>query len=114
MIAPTVRDGAIMLDEVQGVDDLPIGWTDEQDAAVYRLRRHDARSLFQYAVGPASPRRFLSPPRRRLWSAERSVAGFEVSEERAEPPAYAFVGVRACELAAIAVQDRILRDGDVP
>ena len=31
-----------------------------------------------------------------------------------EPPPYAFVGVRACELAAIAVQDRVLRDGPHP
>jgi hypothetical protein len=30
VIAPTVRDGAIVLDEVAGVADLPIGWSDEQ------------------------------------------------------------------------------------
>ena len=36
--------GAIVLDEVQGVDDLPVGWTDEQEAATYRVVAGDVRS----------------------------------------------------------------------
>jgi ferredoxin len=115
VIAPTVRDGAIVLDEVRDVSALPMGWTDEQEAATYRLRRGDDRSLFAYAVGPSSPRRFLSPPRRTLWSAVRvGHDGFELVDDVVEPPPYAFVGVRACELAAIGVQDRVLRDGPHP
>jgi ferredoxin len=100
-----------VLDEVHHVEDLPIGWSDQQDAATYRLRRPDGKALFSYAVGPTSPRRFLSPPRRRLWSAERTTGGFAVVDEPEAPAAYAFLAVRACELAAIAVQDRVLQDG---
>ncbi len=114
VIAPTVRDGAIVLDEVRRVEDLPIGWTDEQDAATYRLTRTAGRSLFDYAVGPFSPRRYLSEPRRTLWSARRTDDGFELADDEPAPPPYAFVGVRACELAAVAVQDRVLRDGPHP
>ena len=114
VIAPTVRDGAIVLDQVHDVSALPIGWTDEQEAATYRLRRGDGRSLFAYAVGPSSPRRFLSPPSRTLWSAVRVDDGFELVDDVVEPPPYAFVGVRVCEMAAIAVQDRVLRDGPHP
>jgi ferredoxin len=40
--------------------------------------------------------------------------GFELVDDVVEPPAYAFVGLKACELAAIAVQDRVLRDGTHP
>jgi hypothetical protein len=79
VIAPTVRDGAIVLDEVAGVADLPIGWSDEQEAATYRLHRNGSRSLFAYAVGPYSPRRYLSEPRRTLWSARRTDDGFELA-----------------------------------
>jgi ferredoxin len=114
VIAPTVRDGAIVLDHVHGVAALPVGWTDEQEAASYRLHRRDDRSLFAYAVGPHSPRRYLSAPSRTLWSAVRIGNGFELDDDVADPPPYAFVGVRACELAAIAVQDRVLRDGSHP
>lgn len=93
---------------------MPRGWTDEQEAGVYRLRRRDDDALFGYAVGPQSPRRYLSPPRHRLWSATGSAAGGFTVDEPAPPPRYAFVGVRACELAAVAVQDHVLRDGRFP
>ena len=43
-----------MLAELQGSDDLPAGWTDEQDGGTYRLRRRDDDALFGYAVGPHS------------------------------------------------------------
>ena len=37
VIGPTARDGAIVYDELTGLDDLPAGWTDHQDAGTYRL-----------------------------------------------------------------------------
>ena len=114
VIAPTLRDSAILLDEVQKVTDLPIGWTDEQEPATYRVKAHDGRSLFVYAVGPRSPRRYLSTPRRTLWSGQRTAEGFAIEVARPDAPRYAFIGVKACELAAVAVHDRVLRDGPHP
>ena len=114
VVGPRVRNGAIVLDELQRAADLPVGWTDDQEAATYRLHRRDERSLFAYAVGPQSPRRYLSPPKKTLWSALRIEGGFDFHDDVTEPPPYAFVGVKACELAAIAVQDRVLRDGPHP
>jgi ferredoxin len=114
VIAPTVRDGAIVLDEVRRVTDLPVGWSDEQDAATYRAYERGGRSLFHYAVGPTSPRRYLTPPTQVLWSARRSDDGFELDDAPPSPPPRAFIGVRACELAAVAVQDHVLRDGRHP
>lgn len=114
VIGPRVRENAIVLDEIHAASDLPVGWTDEQEAATYRVHRRDDRSLFAYAVGPYSPRRYLSPPKKTLWSAQRTEDGFELVDDASDPPPYAFIGVRACELAAIAVQDRVLRDGPYP
>ena len=114
VIGPRRRGAAIGLDEIHAVDDLPVGWTDEQEAATYRVVAGDGRSLFGYAVGPQSPRRYLSPPRRTLWTGERVGLDFLVKVKDADPPAYAFLGIRACELAAVAVQDRVLRDGRYP
>ena len=61
-IGPTVRDDAIVYDEIEAIDDLPRGWTDEQDGGHYRLKRRDDDALFGYAVGPHSWKRFLHPP----------------------------------------------------
>jgi ferredoxin len=115
VIGPTMRDGAIGLDELASVDDLPAGWTDEQDGGSYRLRRRDDGALFGYAVGPHSWKRFLFPPSTLLWRANRDGDGMEISEARPEPaPRYAFVGARGCDLAAIAVQDRVFLEGRFP
>jgi hypothetical protein len=115
LIGPTVRDGAIVYDEIGSCDDLPAGWTDEQDGGSYRLRRREDEALFGYAVGPQSWKRFLHPPELTLWRARRGADGeLEVSEEAPEAPSYAFIGVRSCELHAIAIQDRVLMEGEFP
>ncbi len=115
LIGPTVRDGAIVYDGIASGDDLPVGWTDEQDGGTYRLRRRDDEALFGYAVGPQSWKRFLHPPELNLWRARRGADGeLEVTEESDDPPAYAFIGVRSCELHAIAIQDRVLMEGAYP
>jgi formate hydrogenlyase subunit 6/NADH:ubiquinone oxidoreductase subunit I len=111
VIGPTVRDGAIVYDEIAAVDDLPAGKTDEQSGGKYRLRDRSDGALFGYAVGPDSWKRLLHPPRVRLFRAERRGAGFDVVEEPQDPPRWAFFGVRPCELAAIAVQDRVFLGG---
>ena len=71
VVGPKLRDQAIVYDDIGGVDDLPAGWTDEQDGGRYRLERRDDDALFGYAVGPHSWKKFLHPPRLRLWRAER-------------------------------------------
>jgi sulfhydrogenase subunit beta (sulfur reductase) len=107
-IGPTVRDGAIVYDAIRTTADLPVGWTDEQEGGIYRLkRRHDA-ALFGYTVGPHSWKRFLHPPARRVWRAERTEGAVRFIPEQEPAPRYAFIGVRACELRAIAMQDRVL------
>ena len=61
VIGPTVRDGAIVLDHIDGVHDLPAGWTDEQEAGHYRLRPRADGALFGWAVGAHSWRQLLFP-----------------------------------------------------
>ena len=39
LIGPTVRDGAIVYDDISTSADLPAGWTDDQDGGSYRLQR---------------------------------------------------------------------------
>jgi ferredoxin len=106
-----VRDGAIIYDDLASTAELPAGWTDTQDGGTYRLtRRHDA-ALFGYAVGPRSWKHFLHPSTLRLWQARREGRGFQVVPESQDPPRFAFIGVRSCELHAIAVQDRVFLHG---
>ena len=111
---PTVRDQAIVYDDIDGVDDLPAGWTDEQEGATYRLKRRDDDALFGYVVGPQSWKKYLHPPRRSLWRASRDANGIAVTPEPEPDTRFAFIGVRACELAAIGIQDRVFLGGKYP
>jgi ferredoxin len=111
LLGPTVRDGAIVLDEIGAAKDLPVGWTDEQDGGRYRLRRREDDALFGYAVGAHAWKRYLHPPAVVRWRARRTEGGFVAEPEKTPPPRYAFVGVRPCELAAILVQDRVFLGG---
>src|SRR4029079_1517478 len=103
VIGPTVSDNAIILAELTTADDLPCGWGVDVGPGHYRLRRRDDDALFGHSAGPQSWKQFLHPPRQQLWSSD--------GIENHEPPRYAFIGVRACDLSAIAILNGVLGEG---
>src|SRR6516165_7111966 len=111
VIGPTIRDGAIVYDRIARLDELPVGWTDQQDGGRYGLERRGYEALFGYAVGPHSWKRFLHPPIEPLWQARREGDGFTIVESQWAAEPLAFIGVRACELRAIAIHDRVFLSG---
>ncbi len=111
VVGPTLGDQAIIYDDIESVDELPQGWIDEQDGGHYRLVESGDGSFFSYVVGPQSWKKYLHPPVQTLWRARHDGTGVEVTPEPAEEERFAFIGVRGCELQAIAVQDRVLLQG---
>jgi ferredoxin len=107
VIGPTLRDGAIVLAELSSGTDLPDGWGVEVAPGSYRVHRRGDRAVFGYATGQQSWKQFLHPPRRAIWSSE----GVAFSPASDRPPRYAFLGVRACDLAAIEVLGGVLGNG---
>jgi ferredoxin len=104
VIGPTVRDDAIVLAELSSGEDLPSGWGVESAPGHYRLRRRGDAAVFAHSAGSQSWKQFLHPPRQPLWSVDGD--GFSPAPE--EPVRYAFLGVRACDLAAIAKLGAVL------
>ncbi len=112
VVGPTVRNGAIVLDEIESAEALPWGTGAEQQAATYRLAPRDDGAAFGWAVGPHSWKGELLPSRVRLWRARRDGDGLPVVEEEPKPERpLALLGVRPCDLQAIAIQDRVLLGG---
>jgi ferredoxin len=110
LIGPTVRDGAIVLDRIDGPADLPAGVGEEQGPGSYRLTRRDDARVFGWAHGPDSGKRFLFPARELLATVRRNGSVSVEAPEEERP--YAFVGLRSCDLHAIAVQDRVFMELD--
>ena len=113
LVGPTVRDGAIVLDDVEGVEDLPVGVREEQGPGTYRLTRRDDDRVFGWAHGPDAGKRFLFPARELLATISRDGDGsMHVEPDPDDDRPLAFLGLRSCDLHAIAVQDRVFMDLD--
>lgn len=110
VVGPTARDNAIVLDELGSAAELPWGWGVDSAPGRYRLRRRQDGAVFGHSAGQQSWKQFLHPPQQALWSSE----GGRLVPARREPVRYAFLGVRACDLAAIATLSTVLRAGKHP
>jgi hypothetical protein len=106
IVGPRIDQGAIVYGTIHSTKDLPIGWTDRQGPGSYRLEKRQDQAHFGYAVGPHSWKKYLFPPALRLWQAKRTEDRFTVETTLPIPPPRAFLGVRSCEIHALAVQDR--------
>ena len=111
VVGPTIDQGAIVYGEIADSKDLPIGWTDQQGPGQYRLQRRDDEACFGYVVGPHSWKKYLFPPVTLVASADRTDTGWQMKTPDESPPRYAFLGVRACELAAMKIQDKVFIGG---
>ena len=103
VVGPTVRSRSIVYDEITSADELPRGWGDEQEGGAFRLVPRGDGAFFGHSVGHDSLKRFLFPPRVPAWHA-RADGPVEAEYEH---PRYAFLGVRSCDLHAVAIQDRV-------
>ena len=105
VVGPTLDQGAIVYSEIRSADELPRGWIDSQGPGRYRLEQ-SGDEYFGYTVGPHSWKRYLFPSHEIVAEAQRTADGWHMRSPEYDPPRYAFLGVRACEIAAIEVQDR--------
>lgn len=109
-IGPRVRDHALLYTPIQSLADLPRGYTSEENAGQYRLVYSGHTRYFDITPGPHTWKQYLFPPRESLLNFQKK-AGWEGQTALKPQPRYAFIGVRACEIAAIGIQDRVfLRD----
>ncbi len=107
VVGPTVREEAIVWGDIEAATDLPIGWTDVQEAGHYRIEPRDDNAYFAYTVGPRTLKTYLFPARQTLLTIENAETGLRFRPEPLDEPPYAFLGVRACEIAAAAIQDSV-------
>lgn len=112
VLGPRVTDGAISLAAIDSAAQLPTGLSDEQAAGSYKIVEGEPDLTFQYAVGPDGPKRYLFPPLLRLFQFHVEANNFVLDTGPPQVPKLAMLGVRACDLAAIEIQDTVFGAND--
>ncbi len=109
---PVARDGAVVLDRIESPGALARGWTIEAGPGRYRAHP-GGDAVFDHVIGPTPWKRFLHPPRETLYRMTRTAEGIAVTApaDEATPTPMAFLGVRPCDLAALAALDRAMTGG---
>jgi sulfhydrogenase subunit beta (sulfur reductase) len=112
VIGPKVGHGAIVHGEIASIADLPRGYASDQTPAQYRMQDRGHEALFAYGVAANPWKEFLLPAVLRLCRFERQDGALRAVPDEAAPSRLAFVGVRPCEVHAIAIQDKVLAAGE--
>ncbi len=106
-VGPQVRDGAIVFDTLLDCSQLPRGITEQQSPGHYELRESESQRYFAWANGPQAVKPYVFTPRESLWRVERDNDGsLHFVDLTPEPEPLAIIGVRACDLAALYIQDK--------
>jgi ferredoxin len=112
-VGPVVQDGAIQYRDLDTAAALPAGWQDTQAPGSYRLQHSDNPRQFAWANGPQALKPFLFAPRENLWQVARNADGhfeFKPADTTGHKPV-AVIGARACDMAALRLQDAHFLDG---
>ena len=109
---PTVRDQAVTYNPITSAEQLPKGWTDEQNGGHYRLIKSNRPAYFDCVVGQHSWKGVFYPALRKLFTAQKSERSFELTPSDNGTARLALVGVRSCELKALAIHDQVLTKGE--
>ena len=117
VIGPRVEDGALGMAEIEHARDLPFGWTVRSAPGSIVLDRHapdDRGADRAFDNGPTwsgiKPWTFPSPVDA-LNVATDAEGRVSVAVHAPTPQPLAVIGARACDIAALAVHDRVLAGG---
>jgi len=107
VIGPVKSDSAIVLDEIERIEQLPVGWTAQQRPGGYKLVNTGGGEYFGSSLGPHSWKQFLHLPRIDVLISKKTETGWSFETANDQPPLQAFLGVRPCDLQAIELLDRV-------
>ena len=111
LIGPRAEQGAILYQNLEDAAQLPWGMSDAQQPGSYRLESNSGERAFGWANGPQGLKPLFFAPQESLWRVEKTDSGLFFSESLPPPEPLAIIGVRSCDLAALAIQDQHFLQG---
>jgi len=113
---PVAKDGALAYEPVRRVEELAIGYREQQKPGGYRLEHVGDERIFGVVNGPGSLKPLVFAPTEALLTVkiEDARQGFRAEAIRPDSRPVAVLGVRPCDVAALRVQDRIFLEDRYP
>jgi ferredoxin len=105
VIGPTIHDGAICYRKITNINQLPVGYEDEQGAGLYRVHVTKSERAFGWANGAQAIKPILFRPRETLWQASHRDGEVKFVAVEDDQQKLAVIGARACDLAALKLHD---------
>lgn len=106
LLGPVIESGVIRLKEINS-NDIPAGSIDFQSPGHYRLLNERDESIFSFSNGPDSFKGFLYPPLTEVFHFKKSKKGLAITLQRSEENPIAFFGMRACDIRALRILEKI-------
>lgn len=97
--------GGLVFREIAGVEDLPQGQNDHQSPGRYRMEQTRSPRYFAWANTASAIKPYVYAPREKLWRVVRKEGRLLFESMQREADKTAILGVRACDLAALEIQD---------
>jgi len=114
VMGPTVVEGAVQYRSLQSAAQLPWGIDALQQPGSYRLQPGEHARAFAWANGPQGLKPLFFAPQETLWRVARGPDGLQFQQTMPAVPRLAIIGVRPCDLAALALQDQHFLQGVEP
>ena len=113
VLGPQVIEGAIKYYPISSSSELPTGIMDRQDLGSYRLIMTDSPRQFAWANGVQALKPLLFLPQDVVWVCTQTSDGQVAFDKPLQTiKSTAVLGVRACDLAALALQDKHFLQGE--
>jgi len=115
LLGPVVESGVIQFRPISGMAALPTGVVNRQQPGSYRLEQREDQRLFAWNQGPQGLKPLCFAPEECLWQESQGPDGkMQLESGLAEATPIAVIGVRGCDLAALAIQDRHFLSSTAP
>lgn len=112
-VGPQLHDNTIVYRPLQQVDELPRGVRDEQNPGKYGVVQTADDLYFAWANGAQGIKPWVFPGKEILWRGRRKTDGSLVFEESPiVNKQVAIIGARACDIAALYIQDKHFLQAD--
>lgn len=105
-VGPQVRDGAVVYHTLEDCSQLPKGITERQSPGHYELTNTNSQRYFSWANGPQAIKPYVFAPKETLWHTRKENGQLQFEDLTSDPESIAIIGVRACDLAALFIQDK--------